>query len=124
MWHLFLLSKLLRVTLLNRVNTTTGWNYFTTRSSTSSFDNVVPSLLTIKIDKNVPSSMSSLIDRFQSYAKKDLTKCLDSMERNKNLTTNRIHLAFIGDSRIRNQFVNFIQVNLFTFNFLTVQLFS
>ena len=118
-WHLFLLNKLLMVTLLN---TTLGWNY-STRSSTSSFDKIVPPLLTIEIDKNLPSSMNTLIDRLLSYAEKDVIRCLDSVERNnKDLTTNPnpIHLAFIGDSRIRNQFVNFIQVNLLSSNLLII----
>ncbi len=43
----------------------------------------------------------------RQYEMKDVVKCLDSMFINRNRS---IHLAFMGDSLVRNQFLNFISV--------------
>ena len=51
----------------------------------------------------------------KSYTTRQLVSCFDNIREKisngSQMKKKKIHLAFIGDSRIRNQFLNFIQVN-------------
>ena len=43
------------------------------------------------------------------YERKDFVKCIDEMVNEKN---GPVHVAFVGDSLIRNQFLNLITVSI------------
>ena len=50
------------------------------------------------------------IKEMKWYTTRQLVSCLDAIRENNPIVTKKTHLAFVGDSRIRNQFLNLIQV--------------
>ena len=61
------------------------------------------------------------IHELKWYTTRQLVSCLDAIRANsKSRINKKTHLAFVGDSRIRNQFLNLIQVSVNRFIFLII----